>query len=286
MVKPFRWNIAKREQLGALFQDGEYPPPSDEYLDILRSAAAKIVAYADDANLAFIGRSPENFYDYLSGIFVNVDPAPKLHLIQFSLRWAGVDGLKAIEPAKQQGLFDYFVEEGVDSRSISSTAGPLALVDFVAEGGTMKNLIGLMKMQADQEGVDWNVVQKRLRIVGLRVRTHNSPNTWRWQQHQDWLDGIPDSVIKNVSMPASFLYYVGNEQAKTTSSFHPGHWDTAENTRPSASEMQRRALSFAVQLYDIGNSNGERRKLSALIAKTHQMNQRQTRQIVTRLKQS
>jgi hypothetical protein len=61
MPNPFRWTIAKREQLGTLAEALTSPAP--QFLAELRATAARVLAFADGADLAFVGRTPENFYD-------------------------------------------------------------------------------------------------------------------------------------------------------------------------------------------------------------------------------
>lgn len=284
-MKPFRWSIAKREQLGTLIeQAGTVDPRADGVLREVRRASARIIAFADDANLAFIGRTPENFFDYLSGVFEGIDDAPSLHLLQFSLRWAGPNGLSSIDPEKLDGFFAYLKEECVDAATISSADKPLALVDFIAYGGTMENFVSLLHMQAKRDGIDWNAVQRRLRIIGLRVQTHNSPNTWRWQQHQTWLDMIPDTKIKNVSAPASLLFHLANDQPKVTYSFHPGRWGQDEELRRTITEDQIKALALAAGLYDAGKDRNERTRLAGLITSTPEMRQPATRRLASRIK--
>lgn len=283
MAAPFRWNIARREQLGRLI---DAPAGrlrlNDMFLQSLRGAAARVLAHADEADLAFIGRTPENLYDYLSGCFEGISGAPALHLVQYSLRWPGA--IDQIPPHALDGLFGYFTEEGLGPAAIARAGRPLALVDFVAWGGTLESLIRLMRRHAERDGEDWNAVQRRLKIIGLRVRTKNSPNTWRWQQHQDWLHFIPDTQIINVSAPAAFLYYLGNEQPKVTSAFHPGRWAEESGAARLPTKEQQTALDFAVRLYDLGRTRGEREALARQIARHRKMRQRATRSLVLKLR--
>ncbi|MCI4643639.1 MAG: hypothetical protein MRY64_02525 [Hyphomonadaceae bacterium] len=280
---PFRWNIARREQLGSLLEDlNDYRFMHAEDLAILRRTSARVLAMSNGANLAFIGRSPENFFDYLSGVFEGVEAAPACHLVQFSMRWPGEGGVRALPREKLEGLFAYFRALGLAPADIAKAPAPLALVDFIAYGGTMQTLIALLHLQAEWDGVDWNGVQRRLKIIGLTHRTKNSPNTWRWQQNQDWLDLIPDTMIKNVSVPSGFLFLIANTPEKVTRSHHIGRWDNPE--RAPLSRDQLRALRLAVDLYDLGRTRAERHLLAGLIARTHQIRQPKTRRLVTALK--
>ena len=220
MTKPFRWSIAKREQLGSLASEPSRRPHAS-FLEELRATAARVLALADDADIAFIGRTPENFYDYLSGVFADGAKGPRLHLVQFSLRWLDPEVLSADNIAALRG---YFEDEGVDPTAIAKGGRPLALVDMIQHGGTMQSFVNILHLIAREQRADWAAVQRRLKIIGLRERTKNSPNTWRWQQHQDWLDLIRDADIKNVSASAGFIGTITGFQAKVTASFHPGRW--------------------------------------------------------------
>ena len=62
----FRWNIARREQLGRLVA-GELAPDLSYVIEEIRRCCARVIAMAGDSRLVFIGRSPENLHDYLTG---------------------------------------------------------------------------------------------------------------------------------------------------------------------------------------------------------------------------
>ena len=62
---PFRWNLARRAELGRLVEGvraASYP----EMLDDLAECAARVVATAGATTMVFVGRSPESLFDYLS----------------------------------------------------------------------------------------------------------------------------------------------------------------------------------------------------------------------------
>ncbi|MEO0549150.1 MAG: hypothetical protein AAFZ91_04455 [Pseudomonadota bacterium] len=284
MTKPFRWSLAKREQLGS-WPDTQDSSLNEAFLTELREASARVLSFSGDARLAFIGRTPENLFDYLSGAFAEVSNAPKVHLVQYSLRWAGTGGVEALPQHKFDALFDYFRDEGIAPETIASSRQRTALVDFVAYGGTMQTFVGLLKRQAAQDGTDWNSVQRKLMIVGLTTRGKNSPNHWRWQQHQDWLRDIPDAVIKNVSVPWGFIIPLANDAPKVTHSFHPGRWgEETGQRRYTPTEDQLKGLSIALKLFNLGNSKPERRTLAREIADTDGMKEASVRKLVLNLK--
>jgi hypothetical protein len=282
MSKPFRWSIAKREQLGTLASAQVRLDP--EFVRELREVSARVLALANNADLAFIGRTPENFYDYLSGAFSAVKDAPKLHLVQFSLRAMWPDEATVLADANMSALADYFEHEGVHPAAIAAGDRALALVDMVQYGGTMQNLVRILHELARRARVDWNAVPRRLRIIGLRARTKNSPNTWRWEQHQDWLDLIPDTEIKNVSASEGFISYITGMQAKVTTSFQLERWSAPQAGAPEPTPEQLEAIAHAVALYDLGGGRDERHALAARIAQTPQMRQEATRALVLALR--
>lgn len=283
MSTPFRWDISRREQLGALANASQTRlTPEPDFLDALRQTAAQVVAFFGVSDLAFIGRTPENLFDYLSGMFQDIPNTPDLHLIQFSLRWAGEGGVKAIASDRLEGLFEYFRAEGLSPKALSQSPRRTAFVDFVAYGGTLQNLFALLKLMAERDQVDWNAAQRRLMIVGITTRTKNSPKTWRWQQNQDWLHLIPDTEIKNVSAPGFFTYYIANEQPKLTYSHHPAHWAVARQNPQGPSEAQLQALEHALALFNRGRV--ERAEFAARLSKTDRMKEKAVRDLVLALK--
>ncbi len=66
MPNVFRWNIARREQLGRLVT-GESVEGLPWILEEVRRCAARVIAMAGDSQLVFVGRSPEALFDYLTG---------------------------------------------------------------------------------------------------------------------------------------------------------------------------------------------------------------------------
>ena len=64
----------------------------------------------------------------------------------------------------------------------------VALVDVVDTGETLETLLRILKNWNDGLSADWRATARRIRIVGLTWREKTSPNTWRWQQHAEWVE--------------------------------------------------------------------------------------------------
>lgn len=286
-MAPFRWDITRREQLGSWIENvpGFRPMRRDD-LETLRITAARVLAMSEAAHLAFIGRTPEHFYDYLSGCFEGKTGLPDISLVPFSMRWLDRGGAAALPAHKLAGLASALAATGLEPARIARSDRPVALVDAISYGGTMQALIAILHRIAGEHGVDWNSVQRRLMIIGLRPRTKNSPNTWRWQQRQNWLDLIPDTTIRNVSVDEGFLFLLAAGEDKVTRSFHSGRWDDETEGASPPDDSQRLAMKMAAFLYDLGATREERERLAALIARQPQMKSPAVRHLVLSLRRS
>src|SRR5262249_44345115 len=186
------------------------------YLKELPPPAARMLALAGDSDLFFIGRSPDAFFDYLSGLLLDTSWKQRLALLPFS--W-GRSRMVRPDPAGLQGLRGYLAAVGFDPLELATRRRPVAVVDLVASGGTFGCLLDLLHEWAVEGRSNWNVVRRRIRIVGITSRTRTNPNTWRWWQHATWTDLLPPAAIRNVSIPACLWTYFTDSQGKVTESY-------------------------------------------------------------------
>lgn len=282
---PFRWNIAKRNELGSL-PDGERGAladwiswhlrrsagkdivelsgarPVSWFVAELLTATSRILAYGDDGELFFVGRSPENFHDFLSGVFARKTYARRVHLLPFSV--GGSRDFEAVMSSvlKRRQLARSLTAAGLAPRTVLSRRHPTALIDIVGSGHTLGCLVTFLRDWCADEGADWRQVRKKLHIIGLTERTKTSPKTWRWQQHAEWTALLPRGAIKNVSIPHSLFHYVGAGQPKTTLSFTPDMWDDPATRRPRRDDDTRMAVRLARALYDLGRRQSVRNSLA------------------------
>jgi hypothetical protein len=80
MPQPFRWNIAKKEQLGRLVE----MPQAEIYPDFfneLEDCCSRVIAFCDNSDLIFVGRSPESLFDYLSGLLAKTSWASRCSML-------------------------------------------------------------------------------------------------------------------------------------------------------------------------------------------------------------
>ncbi|MEM7474208.1 MAG: hypothetical protein AAF483_04390 [Planctomycetota bacterium] len=284
-MKPFRWDIAKREQLGRLVDAGVFAATrSDaypEFVSDLRQCVARIVAFAGDSELVFIGRSPESIFDYLSGVFFDTPWYERLKLANISIRYESLD---LLQPAALLSAKEHFRAIGLAPLDIVHNSRPIALVDLVSSGSTFQNTSQLLLSWAREEVADLPAVRRKLRFVGVTWKTKNSPKTFRWQQHASWLSEFPSGCVKNVSAPGRLWDYLGNYQPKVGWSNPPQRWTDPKITEPPHRDSNIAALKLALEVFDTARTSEEREAFSDCLRNQPQMSEAWFRQIVSQVR--
>jgi len=276
-VEPFRWNLARREQLGRLLAgafDGDPWWCDDEF----QLCCARILAHTEGHRVFFVGRSLESAFDYLSGALCDTSAADRLNLFLFSMRY------RSATPTALAAMRDYMRALHLDPRGVARSA--VAFVDVVWSGETFSNLVGLLRDWCDEEETDWHAVRRNIRIVGVTQRTKTSPKTWRWHQHSDAMAMLPADAVKNVSLEPRMWSYLGNHQPKITGSYDPRRWGDDDVAHPDHNEKQVTALQEAWHIFEDGRTPAGRSRLAAMMTKTSGMQHAWFRRLLTEVKQS
>jgi hypothetical protein len=284
MNKPFRWNIARREQLGRLRSVD--PPTIDPYLlEAVQDCSARMLAQASNADLCFIGRSAENLFDYLSGLLATTSWQDRIALLNLSLRDLACPTEEAqYLHAVTQGRAIIAMYE-LTPQLLLQRSQPVAFVDLVYSGNTFGQLAKLLLDWATAEQLDTTAIRKKLRFIGITERTKTSPKTWRWQQHAEWATQFRPSQIKNVSLDRAWWSYWGDTQPKVTPSNPPWRWGSEEIATPLRDPAHLAALNLAVQLYDTGNTAEHRRSFAERLARQPAMREQWFRSLISELPQ-
>ncbi len=282
-IKPFRWNLAKREQLGDLadvVSADTYPG----FAEHLRTAAALVLARAGDSDFVFVGRSPECLFDYLSGILDGIADAPSLTLMHFSAPNLPPDVLAKRYAAELDALFSYVASERLDPKSIATYGKAVRFIDVVSSGATFGTLVEYLRHWAERQSADWNVVQRRIGFVGLTRQEPMSPKAWRWWQHQPWVEELTKTPIKNVSVPGHFWGYIANNDEKATPSHWLERWASLDATAPRRDPHRLRGLRLALDNYDRGRDKAERARFVRELTQLPEMRDAWLRSLVLRLR--
>lgn len=286
-VVPFRWDVRRREQLGRLLQA---PPPDRPYwyiptrfrdlLPEVRACSARVLARAGDARLVFVGRSPENLFDYLTGALADTPWADRCDLLSVSMQgvlgWVPAPALRALRYQ--------FAALGLHPAAIAAAPRPVAFVDLVSSGGTFGELSVFLSRWARDEGVDAHAVRRRLRWVGITRRTKNSPNTWRWFQRVDWARDYPRGALRGVSVDWWFWSWLGNHQDKTMRSNSYEHWGTENLAHPEHAPERLEALRVAYKIHEKARRRDERERFVAELVERPEMREPWLRSLVVALR--
>jgi hypothetical protein len=277
VIRPFRWDITRRNQLGSL-PDVDPPETYTEFEEDLIACCARLIAFAGDSDLVFVGRSPEPIFDLLSGLLLGTSWEDRLRLLNVSIRDE--------QPTREQlrTIYPYFAEVGLEPHALARRPRTLALVDVVAQGWTFKNLMEILEDWTVRERAEWRAVARKLRIVGLTWREWASPKTWRWQQHAEWVDRLRPHEIKNVSLPWPLWEFLGNNVSKTSRAFPPTSWGDEKAAIPSRDPLARQALALAIHLFDLGRQNETRRRFARVLAGEPAMTESWFRSLILEIK--
>jgi len=275
MPNVFRWNIARREQLGRLVT-GESVEGLPWILEEVRRCAALVIAMAGDSQLVFVGRSPEALFDYLTGAFAGTSWFDRTTLLHLSLkgssdRWAEMTAETRSALRQQLGAL------ALNPAAIVTGARPIAFVDVICDGDTFASLTDLLFDWAEDEGVGTTALRRRVRIVGIITRGNRGYTTTGWQRHA-WASRYRAGALKGVPVSESFWEFLGNSDAKVARSNPPSRWCDPEMARPPRGPRYTEALDLALALHEAGRSRSERDALAAAIAE-----QPSTRQVWCRV---
>lgn len=278
---PFRWDVTKRHQLGRLIA-GWQPNIKEEFLSELLLCSARVLAFSDDGELHFVGRSLDSLFDLLSGLLARTSWENRLHLLPVSLRF---DREAMRESLTVQMLRGYLDSLWLAPRQVASRERPAVLVDIVSTGQTFGELIGTWHTWASEAGLPWEQVRAKIRLIGITQRSKTSPNTHRWQQHVPWASLLRPRAIKNVSVPPWFWEEL-TERPKITRSFRPKAWTDPGNAHPSRDVEALDGLREALFFYETGRMAETRERFAALLADTPGMSASWFRSLLHELRSS
>jgi len=280
-MKPFRWNIKKKEQLGGLLDIKAEKP---RYPDKLADCAAKMVARSSNGKIVFVGRSPESIFDYLSGVFDGTSYEDKMDILNISNSFREIDDIRKKLPSAYVALKVHFVELGISPEQVLAEPNGICFTDLVDSGGTFEQLFDFIQQWALEDKQNFPALLGKLSFLGLTYRTENSPNTWRWQQNADWVKQHSKLTVKNVSLPPELWRYLGNYQLKVADTNKPERWGSADIMLPPREKDNLRALKQAYQRYTLGLE--QKLAFAERLAATHEFREPWLRSLVNELKKN
>lgn len=202
--------------------------------------------------MIFVGRSPENIFDYLSGILQGTSWDGKLDNLNISNRFKNIGEIANKMPDSYKALKKHFEILELSPKQIIRSKHGVCYIDLVYEGFTFERLIQFLDRWCDEENLDKRAMWKKICFLGITSRTKNSPNTWRWYQHADWLKNSVDTTAKSISVPPHMWSHMGDYQPKTSKTNYPEKWNDEEMLNPPREKKRLEALRTAYDIYQQG----------------------------------
>lgn len=253
MNVPYRWDLVTPDQLGSLLDGVTAPEPW--YLPELAECAGKVLARSGNGDLVFVGRSLDSMFDLLSGALP--DSGRALSRLPISLYGSG-----ELIPGDVRRAREMAAAIGITPAALARRDRPVTFVDVVHVGSTFTKLFALLDDWITEERETWPAIRRKLRFVGVTMRTKTSPNTWRWQQeHPEWTHRLPASAVVNVSLERMVWSYFGDHQTKLTRGYRLVKWREYSG-EIKRDERTRMALAEAVQLVELGRTKEVRRMIA------------------------
>ena len=280
-MKPFRWDISRKEQLGRLIE-GDRSPAYKGFRDDLRVCCARLMAFSNNGYLVFVGRSPESVFDYLSGAFEGMRKADELVHLNISNRYVSVQQIGELNAESVEALADHFRKCALSPEDIVSRKSRTLFTDLVAYGGTFGHIATFLFSWARKANVPVKELRAKLGFLGITSRSKTSPKTWRWQQNVDWVKTLRVGNIKNVSITVQWWDYLGNWQMKVSATNRPGDWASDAILEPPRMESNVRALRRAFDLYSSGSREKER--FSELLSQESAVEEEWFRRLISELR--
>jgi len=282
VTTPFRWDLSRRESLGHLVS-GERPWSYREFQSDLLDCIPRVITQAQQSELVFIGRSPESIFDLMSGLLAETAWAPRLSLLNLSLRSLNAEELRTL-PVQRRALRALLQDAGFSPMHLVRSKRPVAFIDLVYTGRTFSTLAGSLLDWGREARIDADEMARRIRWIGVTEQGPTSPKTWRWQQHWNYTQAFPPRVIRNVSIPSRLWTYLGDYQPKVTVSSPPDSWRDPGLRTPPRDANQLSALRLAWDLYMLGTARTTRLALARRLARSDRMDARWLRALVLELK--
>lgn len=254
IVVPFRWDVSRREQLGRLAAPGPMPEQPHHFTSDLRDCCARVLSVACECDIFFVGRSPESLFDYLRGLCFATSWAGRLNLLPFSMRGWVTDDVRRRYPGAVEALRAHWTGLRLDPVALARRERPVALIDLVSEGLTMRSLIAMLRAWCDEVHGDWPALARKLRVIGIISTTWS--HRVRLVPHGAALQ--PSSVVR-VRVNDALWDYLGNKQPKTCISYSPDAWGDARTAIPPRGEESIAALRLARNLFERGRTRDERK---------------------------
>jgi hypothetical protein len=180
------------------------------YLDNIAKCSAYILNYCRDGELFFIGRSPENIYDFLCGAFDKFSTwRERLHYVIISMR--GYTDYNSLTSEQSDAIKSYLTQCGLHPKDIIQRKRRTCLVDFIYSGGTLLDFTSFLKDWTKDERLSVKDMQYKIEFILMEKESHKLEsittdahcfvkefvNDYGWGKNSYHLISVPDNFWYN-----------------------------------------------------------------------------------------
>lgn len=249
---PFRWDMGNPRLKRRLGRGPALTLTAGQRDELLR-LAIEVLRQAGEVDLVFVGRSPENLFDLLSGVLRDTTWRERLHLLQLSLKDDTPGRLRRVRPGALERLWRYFQALRLTPPQLLLRTRPVAFVDLVFGGRTFGNLQKVLRHWSGGEPWRWEPVRERLRWVCLVE--HGSTRYAPWGPRcSRWARDVPPDHLRRVRVDWRVWRHLADEQPKTTPPHDADAWGEPHATRPPEDEVRLRAARLGWALHQQGRA--------------------------------
>lgn len=163
-----------------MYNEDKYKSNTAECGDIMLEVdnviqiSAWILNYCRDGELFFFGRSPENIYDFLSGVFKDFSWKDRLHLVLLSTRYTKYEETlyDVITDEQKTSVKKYLTSVGLHPKDIIQRKRRTCLVDFIHSGYSINNFVTIMERWCQEEKLSVKDMLFKFEFIMIEKEEH------------------------------------------------------------------------------------------------------------------
>lgn len=249
---PFRWRWSDPLLERHLGRGPALPLPAAHEAELLR-VAIQVLRRAGDVDLVFVGRSPENLHDLLSGALWDTTWRERLQLLQLSLRSESPGRLRRQRPGALEHLWRYFQALGLTPSQLLARHRPVAFVDLVYAGRTFGNLQKVLRYWSGGQFRHWQPVLERLRWVCLVEHGNTRHHAWG-PRYSRWAQDVAPEHLTRLRVDWRLWRHLADDQPKTTPPHTSADWGAPHTRRDLEARPRLEAARLAWRLHQQGRA--------------------------------
>lgn len=240
----------------------------NKYINDIIKTSAKILNYCRDGELFFIGRSPENIYDFLLGA-LDSPWNEKLHLVLLSME--GYEDYKSLLSGQKKAIQCYLTNCGLHPQTIISRKKRTCIVDFTCRATTIDNFLLFMEKWTLEEKLSLGCMQGKIETILIQKQSDfDSSKNELFDAHFINYYGWNKNSFHVIATDDSFWLDCCENLEKITLSYIVVQWGDEEYIE-AMNLPDPKGKEHAYVSYSYGRSKHGRKLLISHLIKQHSM---------------